>query len=608
MSRRLVDDRRIIELSPDHSHAVAMLSNKLRVQTDMQTLSQLAAALENMPLAIAQAAAYINRLGARCSPSEYLSKLEKSEKMKTNLLRTERSNLHRDGQDAKNSILMTWQISFEHIRTVRQSAADLLALMSFFDNQVISEKLLVSDCCYGQGDLQLGNERTSDNPERKNDRAVEDIEDDIATLRDFYLVSFSLENHTFQIHRLVQIAVHLWLEQKQEYETWQARSLHRLDWIFPDEIYEGWMDYHTILPHARKMLDANFTSRTDMLALASILSKCLGYISQREYCADGEIMAQRSFEIYEGLNGREHPDTLRAVSDYAVILQEQWKFEEAERWGRYAHDGYKKTRGEKDSVTVGRALDLVWTLKQLDKNVEAETLIREVLQTLEDNPAEETIRQKVQCYMSLGDILQQNGNIEEATVWSRRSLELSMSTLGQNDGSTLVAMNNLALILMEQGELDEAVSLLRQSLCAKEKAYGLDNASVLSTVGNLAAVAADQAQYGEALSLNSRLIETHRRLRGDEHPATFHSLLLRSYVYFSMKRYDLAVHLCQKAAAGFTKALGPDNYITRSCRNFQEQLDELTTHDTHVGSQLICSIPGLRLWGRLWDDIVLRRL
>jgi hypothetical protein len=47
----------------------------------------------------------------------------------------------RDGT-ASNSIMATWQISFEHIRKERSSAARLPSLMSLFDRQGIPEYLL----------------------------------------------------------------------------------------------------------------------------------------------------------------------------------------------------------------------------------------------------------------------------------------------------------------------------------------------------------------------------------------------------------------------------------------------------------------------------------
>jgi hypothetical protein len=41
--------------------------------------------------------------------------------------------------EAKNSILATWQISFDYIRDKKPSAAEPLPLMSFFDRQGIPD-------------------------------------------------------------------------------------------------------------------------------------------------------------------------------------------------------------------------------------------------------------------------------------------------------------------------------------------------------------------------------------------------------------------------------------------------------------------------------------
>jgi hypothetical protein len=59
----------------------------------------------------------------------YLEELRKSDRTTTSLLNHEGGHLRRDWE-AKNSIIVTWQISFDHICETRPSAADLLSLMS----------------------------------------------------------------------------------------------------------------------------------------------------------------------------------------------------------------------------------------------------------------------------------------------------------------------------------------------------------------------------------------------------------------------------------------------------------------------------------------------
>jgi hypothetical protein len=94
-----------------------------------------------MPLAIVQAAAYILQRGPRCSARQYLGEFKESERKRTSLLHSDKGHYRRDWE-AKNSIIVTWQMSFEYIQQIWPSAADLLSLMSFFDRQGIPEALL----------------------------------------------------------------------------------------------------------------------------------------------------------------------------------------------------------------------------------------------------------------------------------------------------------------------------------------------------------------------------------------------------------------------------------------------------------------------------------
>jgi NB-ARC domain len=112
---KLVEEHDIITVEPmDEAHAVALFERKLSTQSDQKDTVELVEALEFMPLAIVQAAAYINQRAPRCSVREYIEKFQKMDRSKTSLLTYEAGHLRRD-RDAKNSIIITWQISFDYI-------------------------------------------------------------------------------------------------------------------------------------------------------------------------------------------------------------------------------------------------------------------------------------------------------------------------------------------------------------------------------------------------------------------------------------------------------------------------------------------------------------
>jgi len=109
----------------DETHALALFEKKLGAWSGGQEVAELVAALEFMPLAIVQAAAYISQQAPLGSVREYLEEHWKNDHNKTSLLSYERVLSRRDWE--ANSTIIAWKISFDHIRQTRPSAADLLS-------------------------------------------------------------------------------------------------------------------------------------------------------------------------------------------------------------------------------------------------------------------------------------------------------------------------------------------------------------------------------------------------------------------------------------------------------------------------------------------------
>ncbi|KAH7116613.1 hypothetical protein B0J13DRAFT_204473 [Dactylonectria estremocensis] len=123
----------------EKSQALQLLQNRLgECAEDDAIITDLDDDLNYMPLAITQAATYIKRRRPRMSVSAYVDEFRRSHKKKASLLNRDGGDLRRD-ESASNSIVTTWQITFEQIRRDRPSAADLLSFMSFFNPQGIPE-------------------------------------------------------------------------------------------------------------------------------------------------------------------------------------------------------------------------------------------------------------------------------------------------------------------------------------------------------------------------------------------------------------------------------------------------------------------------------------
>lgn len=105
----------------DQEHALALVRNKRQGSFDPDDAAALVEALDYIPLAIAQAVAYINQREPRATVSKYLQDLRKGDRDRAKLLNTDIGDFRRDGT-ALNSVISTWQISFGHIaeRSLRQ--------------------------------------------------------------------------------------------------------------------------------------------------------------------------------------------------------------------------------------------------------------------------------------------------------------------------------------------------------------------------------------------------------------------------------------------------------------------------------------------------------
>ncbi|CAG8279392.1 unnamed protein product [Penicillium olsonii] len=209
--------KHLIEVQPmNKDEAVDLMRNKMDPAPEKEDLIQLVEELDFMPLAMMQAASYITHRSPRCSPSQYLAKLRESDHRAIELLSDEGHGMYRD-YEAKNSIIRTWQISFDHILQSRHTAADLLSLMSFFDRQGIPEDLL---------HVRAVEKKHQDVDD--SSQCIDDFESDIATLRDYSFIA-SDGKKAFTMHRLVQLTVRTWLKTYGREEQWKESFVRNLN-------------------------------------------------------------------------------------------------------------------------------------------------------------------------------------------------------------------------------------------------------------------------------------------------------------------------------------------------------------------------------------------
>ncbi|GAB7335948.1 hypothetical protein MBLNU13_g08192t2 [Cladosporium sp. NU13] len=287
-AQELVYQKDIIAVGPmEEQQASALLCKKLDTWYTEQDAPRLARALDYMPLALTQAAAYIYQNDGRCSIEQYLGKIQECDISGSSVLDINARDLRRD-REANNSIMLTWQISFNQIREVRPSASDLLSLMSFFDRQAIPEALLHRRDSGQAESEEEGSTVDSDNSEGGSEDArtgnpsidkTEEYERDIAVLRNYSLISSTTDRAVFEMHRLVQVATKKWLRGAKQFDRWASQFISNLEEAFPTSDVDNWTTCQSLFPHTMAALCVEATGRETRLQLATLLLRSGDYAS-----------------------------------------------------------------------------------------------------------------------------------------------------------------------------------------------------------------------------------------------------------------------------------------------------------------------------------------
>jgi hypothetical protein len=376
-----VDSWEIIAVGPmREKDAVALLERKLGRQAENQALAD---ALAYMPLALAQSAAYIQQRGSRLSITRYLEKLQKCDASKKNILDEDWGDLRRD-QSSSNSIIRTWQVSFEHVRRVHRSAADRLSLMSFCYVDAIPDILIRRiDSEHHKEELPARTVDDSNSRELAHNEGFpsdgdsessfdDQFEKDMNVLTGFAFVSAMRETTTFEMHRLVQLAIRRWLHQQRQDDLWTGIFMRNLDDAFVPSAFEDWADCRVLYPHARAAMILQPKAQSALLRKASICYKAGRFAREEGSLTESEEFCCLAREIQEAVLGSEHPDTVASMTNLTATYSKQEKWSETEELQATVLEIRKRVLGAEHPVTLAIMASLATTYSRQEKWSETE--------------------------------------------------------------------------------------------------------------------------------------------------------------------------------------------------------------------------------------------
>jgi tetratricopeptide (TPR) repeat protein len=460
---------------------------------DDASAAALAELLGDLPLALEEAAAYIEATGI--SLPQYL---RLARERTVELFGLDRP----DGDEQR--VATTWSVALERVRNDAPAAEALLELCSFLAPEDIPRGLAV------------------DFPERLPAPLAHAARDLLAYNEAVRLLGrYSLATvtpATLGVHRLVQAVIRARLTPHEE-RRWTEAAVGLLFDSFPDESWEvaAWPDCQRLLPHVLAS-----TEHAERLAVASeeagwLLDRVSAYLLRRGQPHQALPIAERALTLTRAALGLDHPETGERHDALGRALRDLGDLEGARRELEQALGILTGSMGDDHPQVAMLRGTFAQVLRRLDDLDGAQLELERALVTLEralgpDHPEVGGV------HAEIARLLWKKQRSVEAEQWWRRALVIIEGAYGPNHPSAAMIRSNLSNVLQERRDLDGARMQLERALAALDASLGPghpDTAMVRSKLSEVLRRRRNLPQAREVLEQGLRFSE---EALGPDHP------------------------------------------------------------------------------------------
>jgi tetratricopeptide (TPR) repeat protein len=430
-------------------------------QTDETAADALAEALGDLPLALAQAGAYIET--NRTTFADYL---ELFQSRRTELWEDERPPL-----DYPHTVATTWSLAMDQVRQDSPAGADLLNLCAFLAPDDIPQTLLSE----GGEHLPQPLSATVTDPLAMN-KAV-------AALLQYSLMEKT--GDTLSLHRLVQaVARDRLLED--DHPTWAEAAVRLVNDAFPfdsDDV-RTWPVCARLLPHALTTAGHAEVLQVASEATGRLLNQAGLYLSGRAEFAQAKAAYERALAIGEAILGPDHPNVAIRVNNLGGVLQDLGDLAGARAAYERALAIDEAVFGP-DHPNVARDVNnLGLVLKDLGDLAGARAAYERALAIFEkvlgaNHPNVAT------AVNNLGLVLKDLGDLAGARAAYERALAIWEEQLGPEHPQVAIGVNNLGMVLKDLGDLAGARAHFQRALQICRQSLGEDHPHTVKVRDNL---------------------------------------------------------------------------------------------------------------------------
>ena len=490
--------------------------------------------MEYLPLAISQAAAYLQET---CLPiSDYLRLYNESENNKMELLSGEFVSMARY-DDIPNPVIATWIISFELLQKEHPIAADLLALISHFDRQGIPRILLEPD---------------------SEDSLL--FEGNMGRLKALAFVRTNEENKTYEIHRLVQLATRAWLSVHGRLAQWEQEAVARLHDQLTHVKHRNDMTREldmTLCPHAQVVIGYKVDNRDSLLQQASILHCLALYCGHISEYYEGLENVNKALEIYSRFLEKGSPVFIHAKRLRGTLLADTNDISAAET---ILIDVLKNSK-KVDTPFLDAKSSLAAIYTRLGRLEDAERLQLEIIETQEQRPAQDPCNiLSYKLRLAMNYTMQEKWKEQEEFIKGILDTDERIQRMFTEERSRF--MHLLAVNYYYRRCFKEAEEILLQALEIRKQSSLEKDPTTLMMTSTLASIYDDLRRFKEAEKLRNYVLETFTRLFGTDHRYTAMSQHNLGSTYACQHRLKEGEELSRQAMNTMQRIRGPDDSET----------------------------------------------
>lgn len=532
---------------PDHINVDVMtekqaisLAEKI-IKREDEKISELIKMLGYLPLAIAQASAYIFQKNKKIA--DYLR-----------LYQTQRDKLLSDNTFppgyANEPVAITWQLNLLEVQERNSNAARLLYLLTFFHSESISFALLQQTLF-----------------KKIDDESEIMLDEVLSILRDYSLIKFNKESLSISIHQLLQavISKNITLEDKPSYLLDAMDGLHKtyncdVSFREQEERKLGLLSHFQHIVCQIEKLKENFT-KDHQLLYAKLLHH-LGYITLYHLGKPQEAkkLFEQELNIEKQYYGNEHLEIIKTLANLGNACGELGDFYKKKALLRQA---YLLIKTKHSNINFDECVHIMTNLGvayyNLNKLKISEKLLKYLISNLEKHYDKENIIFS-DVLFNLSNVYMAFGNLQKQKELLDQVLYIEEKYYGNDHYSlisTLTSLGNLYSIL---GKLDDAKANLERALKIATLHYGESHYLLAPTLGSIADLYGKLGDTSREKSLLERALQILEEHYDNESPALAAPLTNLGGVYYLLKMFDKAKAYLERSLHIEEQFYGKDYY------------------------------------------------